>query len=160
MYAAVGQISFCDDAARSGGDPTPRDHGNDHLGCAYMSETIRVVPPDALVDADPTPGVRRLRAIDTPGLWSGVAQTDPGATSGWHHHGEHETSLYVVSGAVRLEFGPGGEQVAEAGPGEFVHVPAHTIHRESNPTGELAIVVIARAGSGAVTVNLDGPEAS
>jgi hypothetical protein len=41
-----------------------------------------------------------------------------------------------------------------------VHVPAHTIHRESNPTGELAIVVIARAGSGAVTVNLDGPESS
>jgi uncharacterized RmlC-like cupin family protein len=159
MYSEAGQISFCDEAAGSGGDP--------HRGTAatttwdvHMSEPIRVVPPDALVDADPTPGVRRLRAIDAPGLWSGVAQTDPGATSGWHHHGEHETSLYVVSGALRLEFGPGGQEVAEAGPGQFVHVPAHTIHRESNPTGELAIVVIARAGNGAVTVNLDGPEAS
>jgi uncharacterized RmlC-like cupin family protein len=160
MDSGTGQISFCHEAVGSGGDPTPRDRGNDHSGDVDMSEPIRVVPPDALVDADPTPGVRRLRAIDAPGLWSGVAQTDPGATSGWHHHGEHETSLYVVSGALRLEFGPGGQEVAEAGPGQFVHVPAHTIHRESNPTGELAIVVIARAGNGAVTVNLDGPEAS
>jgi uncharacterized RmlC-like cupin family protein len=59
-----------------------------------------------------------------------------------------------------LEFGPGGQEVAEAGPGQFVHVPAQTIHRESNPTGELAIAIIARAGSGAPTVNVDGPEAS
>jgi len=125
-----------------------------------MSEPIRVILPDALVDADPTPGVRRLRAIDTPGLWAGAAHTDPGAASGWHHHGEHETSLYVVSGALRLEFGPGGQAVVEAVPGQFVHVPAHTIHRESNPAGELAIVIIARAGGGAPTVNVDGPEGS
>lgn len=129
------------------------------LGCS-MSEPIRVVPPDALVDADPTPGMRRRQAIDVPGLWSGMVHTEPGATSGWHHHGEHETSLYVISGVLRLDFGPGGEATVDAGPGQFVHVPAQTIHRESNPTGELAIAIIARAGSGAPTVNVDGPEGS
>jgi uncharacterized RmlC-like cupin family protein len=125
-----------------------------------MPEPIRVIPPSALVDADPTPGMRRQRAIDVPGLWGGLVHTEPGATSGWHHHGEHETSLYVVSGALRLEFGPGGQAVIDAGPGEFVYVPAHTVHRESNPTDGRATAVIARAGTGAPTVNVDGPEDS
>jgi uncharacterized RmlC-like cupin family protein len=124
-----------------------------------MSEPITVIPPEALVESDPTVGMRRQRAIDVPGLWSGMVDTDPGATSGWHHHGEHETSLYVVSGALRLEFGPGGRSVVEAGPGDFIHVPAHVVHRESNPTRQVATAVIARAGTGVPTVNVDGPDA-
>jgi uncharacterized RmlC-like cupin family protein len=124
-----------------------------------MPEPVRVIPADAFVDSDPTPGMRRQRAIDAPGLWSGLVHTEPGAMSGWHHHGEHETSLYVVSGAMRLEFGPGGASVVEAGPGEFIHVPAHAVHRESNPSRERATAVIARAGTGVPTVNVDGPDA-
>ena len=124
-----------------------------------MSEPIRVIAQDALVEADPTAGMRRRRAIDVQGLWAGVVHTEPGATSGWHHHGEHETSLYIVSGAMRLEFGPGGRSVVDAGPGDFIHVPAHAVHRESNPGGERSTAVIARAGSGVPTVNVDGPEA-
>jgi uncharacterized RmlC-like cupin family protein len=125
-----------------------------------MSEPIRVIPTDALVDSDPTPGMRRRRAVEVPGLWSGLVHTEPGATSGWHHHGEHETSLYVVSGAMRLEFGPSGQSVVDAGPGEFVHVPARVVHRELNPTEQVAVAVIARAGTGASTVNVEGPDAS
>jgi uncharacterized RmlC-like cupin family protein len=123
-----------------------------------MSEPIRMIPADAFVDADPTPGMRRRRAIDVPGLWSGLMHTEPGATSGWHHHGEHETSVYVLAGALRLEFGSGGQDVVEAGPGQFVHVPSHVVHRESNPTAEVSTVIIARAGNGPPTVNVDGPE--
>lgn len=123
-----------------------------------MSEPVRVIHSEDLVDADPTPGMHRKRAIERPGLWSGIVHTDPGMTSGWHHHGEHETSLYVVDGAMRLEFGPGGSSVVDAGPGDFIHVPPHTIHRESNPTTEIATAVIARAGEGAPTINVDGPE--
>ena len=119
---------------------------------------IRVIAENDLVDADPTPGMHRRRAFDVPGLWSGVVHTDPGATSGWHHHGEHETSLYVVTGLMRLEFGPGGRSVVDAGPGEFVHVPPHVVHRESNPGEETAVAVIARAGSGKPTENVEGPD--
>lgn len=125
-----------------------------------MPEPVVVIPPDALVDSDPTPGTRRQQAIGIPGLWSGLVHTEPGATSGWHHHGEHETSLYVVSGAMRLEFGPGGRSVVDAGPGDFIHVPAHVVHRESNPTEQRATAVIARAGVGIPTVNVDGPDPS
>jgi uncharacterized RmlC-like cupin family protein len=123
-----------------------------------MTEPIRAIPPDALVEADPTAGMRRRCAIDVSGLWSGLVHTEPGSVSGWHHHGEHETSLYVVSGAMRLEFGPGGRSVVDAGPGHFVHVPAHVVHRESNPTDEPSLAVIARAGTGEPTVNVDAPD--
>jgi uncharacterized RmlC-like cupin family protein len=125
-----------------------------------MSDSIVVVSPGDLVDSDPTAGMRRRQAIAAPGLWSGLVHTEPGAVSGWHHHGEHETSLYVVEGAMRLEFGPGGRSAVDAGPGDFIHVPAHVVHRESNPAEERATAVIARAGTGVVTVNVDGPDVS
>jgi uncharacterized RmlC-like cupin family protein len=120
---------------------------------------VRLIAQHDLVEADPTPGMRRRRAIEAPGLWAGLVHTDPGASSGWHHHGEHETSLYVVAGTLRLSFGPGGASQVEAGPGEFLHVPAHTVHRESNPGTDTSTAVIARAGRGAPTVNVDGPDA-
>jgi uncharacterized RmlC-like cupin family protein len=122
-----------------------------------MSEPLRVVRTGDLTDADPTPGMHRQQAFAAPGLWAGVVHTEPGATSGWHHHGEHETSLYVVAGRLRLESGPGGGQVVDAGPGDFVHVPAGTVHRESNPDDVPSTAVIARAGQGPPTINVDGP---
>jgi uncharacterized RmlC-like cupin family protein len=124
------------------------------------TEPVRVISSDELTEADPTPGMRRQLAFEAPGLWAGLVHTEPGAASGWHHHGEHETSLYVVEGAMRLEFGPGGRQQVDAGPGSFLHVPAHTVHRESNPTDERSTAVIARAGRGVPTVNVDGPDDS
>ena len=124
-----------------------------------MPDPVTRIAPDAFADADPTPGMRRQRAFEAPGLWAGVVHTEPGATSGWHHHGDHETSLYVVEGTLRLSFGPGGASELDAGPGEFLHVPAHTVHRESNPGGDRSTAVIARAGKGPPTINVDGPDA-
>jgi len=117
-----------------------------------------MIPSDALTEADPTPGMHRLAAFAVDGLWAGLVHTEPGATSGWHHHGEHETSLYVVAGRLRVSYGLGGAEVAEAGPGDFLHVPAWTVHREANPTDEVSSAVIARAGRGAPTVNVAGPD--
>jgi uncharacterized RmlC-like cupin family protein len=122
-----------------------------------MSE-IRHVRPDDLVEADPTPGMRRQQAIGSSRIWAGLAHTEAGMVSGWHHHGDHETSIYVASGALRLEHGPAGARVIEARPGDFVHVPRGAIHREGNPTDAVATLVVVRAGSGVTTVNVDGPE--
>ncbi len=119
-----------------------------------MTEPVRVIGPDELVAADPTPGMQRTIAFEAPGLWAGRLETEPGTTSGWHHHDVNESSLYVVSGVLRLEF-EGREGYVEARPGDFVHVPAHTIHRESNPGADPAVVVIARAGDGIPTINVD-----
>jgi uncharacterized RmlC-like cupin family protein len=124
-----------------------------------MSEPVRVVRADELAAADPTPGMDRSRAFEAPGLWAGQVRTAPGAVSGWHHHDSNESSLYVVSGVLRLEF-EGHDGYVDARAGDFVHVPAFTVHRESNPTGTPSVAVIARAGDGVPTVNVEGPAAS
>ena len=123
-----------------------------------MTRPVRKVSPGELDDADPTPGMARQQAFAVPGLWAGLVHTEAGAASGWHHHGTHESSLYVTAGVLRLEFGPGGTQSVDAGPGDFLHVPAGTVHRESNPGGSRSSAVIARAGTGLPTVNVDGPD--
>ena len=96
------------------------------------------------------------RAFEAPGLWAGLVETSPGAVSGWHHHDRNETCIYVISGVLRLEV-EGGAAPVDAGPGDFVRVPAHTVHRESNPTDEPSFAVIARAGGAVPTVNVDAP---
>src|SRR3954463_7150522 len=121
-----------------------------------MSEPVRVIKAAELQPADPTPGMTRSRAFEVPVLWSGHVETGPGAVSGWHHHDRNETSLYVVSGVLRLEF-EGYDGYLDAEAGDFVHVPAYTVHRESNPTDETSVAVIARAGGGIPTVNVEGP---
>ncbi len=117
---------------------------------------IRVVRAGDLVPADPTPGMQRKQAFEVPSLWSGQVETAPGSTSGWHHHDVNESSLYVVRGVLRLEF-EGYDGHLDAEEGDFVHVPAHTVHRESNPTDAPTLAVIARAGGGVPTVNVDPP---
>ena len=105
---------------------------------------------------DPTPGMVRKRAFELPLLWAGKVETAPGAVSGWHHHDRNESSLYVVSGILRLEF-EGYDGYVDAEAGDFVHVPAFTVHRESNPTDLPSLAVIARAGGGVPTVNVEDP---
>jgi uncharacterized RmlC-like cupin family protein len=111
-------------------------------------------------EGDPTPGMVREQAIAVQGMWAGLVRTEPHMVSGWHHHGDHDTAVYVVDGGVRMEFGPDGREVVEAGPGDFVHVPKGVIHREGNPVGRESQVVVIRAGDGPPTINVDGPEAA
>jgi len=99
----------------------------------------------------------RQEAFATDLMWSGIARTDPGMVSGWHHHGEYETTIYVLSGALRMEFGPDGSDTVEAGPGDFVYVPKGVVHRERNSSREPSELVLVRAGRGESTVNVDGP---
>jgi uncharacterized RmlC-like cupin family protein len=110
-----------------------------------------------LTRSDPTPGMTRQVAMHGDGMWTGTVDTEPHAVSGWHHHGDHETTLYIVSGRMRLESGPGGSSVVEAGPGDFLRVPAGAVHRESNPSDDPARAVIVRCGTGDPTYNVDGP---
>ena len=119
-------------------------------------EVTCVHPADRRV-ADPTPGKVREQAIDVHGLWSGLVRSDPGVTSGWHHHGNHDTSVYVVDGTVRIEFGPGGAQSVDAGPGDFLHIPQHVVHREINPGSTRSQEVVTRSGTGPLSINVDGP---
>ncbi len=121
-------------------------------------EPVRLIPPDERV-TQPTPGGGMVReeAVSTPAMWAGLARTLPGADSGWHHHGDYESTIYVVSGQMRMESGPGGTCAMDAGPGDFLYVPPGAIHRETNPTGTESLLVVVRGGSGPPVINVDGP---
>jgi uncharacterized RmlC-like cupin family protein len=121
------------------------------------SQPVVRIGADELTPADPTPGMNRSVAMHEAGMWTGLVDTEAGSISGWHHHGEHETTLYVVHGRMRIESGPGGSVVVEGGPGDFLRVPAGAVHRESNPGGEPTRAVIVRCGTGEPTVNVEAP---
>lgn len=125
-----------------------------------MSEAIRVVrasereaPPAAQ-----TPGMMREQAFTPRGYWVGFVRVEPGMVSGWHHHGEHHSYLYVVSGEGRFEFGPGGSIAVDVEAGDFVEVPPRAVHREMNPGNEEQDLVVVRIGQGPPLVNVDGPD--
>ncbi|MBX7111220.1 MAG: cupin domain-containing protein [Dehalococcoidia bacterium] len=123
-------------------------------------ELLTHITPSQRVAGDPTPGMTREAAHVSDGLWSGIAFTEPGMTSGWHHHGEYETVIYVASGGLRMEAGPDGTQLIEAGPGDFVYVPPGAVHREGNPSAEQSELVVVRTGHGPAVTNVDGPARS
>src|SRR5215207_9421204 len=121
------------------------------------ADLVRLVLPADRVEGERTPGMTREQAISIDGLWAGLVRTEAHMTTGWHHHADYETSIYVVDGSLRMESGPGGTSVVEAGPGDFVHVPKGAIHREGNPGDEESHIVVVRAGRGPAVVNVDGP---
>lgn len=110
-------------------------------------------------EADATSGMVREQAVAEEGVWVGLVRTAPGQPSGWHHHGDHQTYFYVESGRMRMEYGPGGAQLVEAGPGDFVHVPKGVTHREVNPADTEGLVILVRVGRGPAVVNVEGPPA-
>ena len=56
-----------------------------------------------------------------------------------------------------MEFGPGGTERVEGGPGDFVLIPMGVVHREGTPGTEPNEAIVFRVGEGEVLVNLDGP---
>ena len=97
------------------------------------SDEVHVIRAGELRPGQPTAGMTRHEAIATGSMWAGLVRTDPGMRSGWHYHGGHQTAIYVLAGSMRMESGPGGTDVVEAGAGDFIYVPEGAIHRESNP---------------------------
>ena len=122
-------------------------------------DQIFVVRPGGRRAGPPTPGMDRWEAVATDRMWAGGTRTTSGMSSGWHHHGEYESVIYVLTGALRMEFGPRGAHTADAGPGDLVYVPKGCVHRESNPTEEDADLFVVRAGQGESTFNVDEPDA-
>lgn len=125
-----------------------------------MSTGVRRIRPDERTEGPATAGMIREEAVATEAMWAGFVRTGPGMVSGWHHHGDFESVIFVTTGALVMEFGPGGRERLEARPGDFVYVAPGAIHRESNPTAEEAHIVVVRSGSGMPVFNVDGPEAT
>ncbi len=86
--------------------------------------------------------------VGSTGIYSSMVTTAPGGSTRVHHHGECETSIYVVSGEARFTWGPTGvEDELEAGPGDIVYVPAFEVHTERNASAEEPLVVLVTRNS-------------
>ena len=134
--------------------PVWRDHG------------VRVVRAGGLDPNTPqTPGMHREAAIThartgAEQLWAGTVVIEPRAQTAAHHHGEVESVIYVVSGLARMRWGDRLEYVAEAGPGDFIHVPPYVPHQEINASDDAQLsCVLVRTGRDPVVVNLVGVDA-
>jgi uncharacterized RmlC-like cupin family protein len=95
--------------------------------------------------------------VGSVGLYSSVVTTGPGGKTQIHHHGECETSIFILSGLARYTWGTTGlEEAMEAEAGDFIYIPAGEIHVEENasPT-ELLVVVLTRNCPGSVVHYLD-----
>jgi uncharacterized RmlC-like cupin family protein len=107
----------------------------------------------------PTPGMDRREAYDVDGTWAGTVRTTEGVVTGWHVHAGHDTYLYVVSGLLTIESGPGGRVRVDAAAGDFVLIPRGLVHREGTAAGSTGVeAVLVRVGHGEPVTNVDGPE--
>jgi len=91
-------------------------------------------------------------------VWVGMVTTEPGASSPWHHHGKHETYVYVLEGEATFEFGAGGRDRLRATADGSLHiVPPGFPHREINTGSTPNRALVMRIGEGPAVVPLDGP---
>jgi uncharacterized RmlC-like cupin family protein len=89
--------------------------------------------------------------------WVGFLTLPPGATSQWHHHGEWTSYAVVQRGVLRWEFGTDGGDAIEVGPGDTGYMPAWRVHRDVSAGTEPLEMILFRAGSGPLTINVDEP---
>ena len=85
-----------------------------------------------------TPGMERNPAIHKSSvgaskIWFGTVTCAPNQKGPPHHHGEAETAAYVISGHIRVYYGDDFKEYVEAGPGDYLFVPANTWHIEEIP---------------------------
>lgn len=121
-------------------------------------------------------GVRAVRATEVPAgpqttgmarevtdvsetVSVGRARAAPGTISGWHHHGDHTTCVYVVRGKTRVEWGPGGREHADLRAGDVYIIYPYAIHREGNPGPDEQVIAGFYVGRGDQVENVVGAEA-
>jgi uncharacterized RmlC-like cupin family protein len=127
---------------------------------------VRISPADRQTTTGQHAGMERSIAISKPTvgserLYSSIVSTAPGDRTRIHHHGDCETSIFVLSGAARYTWGPTGvEDELAATAGDFIYIPAGEIHVEANASArEPLVVVLTRNCPDSHVVYLDdGPD--
>ncbi len=125
---------------------------------------VRVVRPhERDASTAQTPGMARVAGVSpaTCGasrVWMGEVTTEPRFRSGAHHHGDVESAIYVLSGKLRMRWGARLEHSLDAEPGDFVFVPAHTVHQEMSVSDEQLVLILARGSEENVVVNVEMPD--
>jgi uncharacterized RmlC-like cupin family protein len=78
-------------------------------------------------------------------LWFGRVTIGPGQRTKAHLHERHETAIHVLSGRCVVYSGPELATREEAGPGDYVYIPASVSHLAANASAtEACVAIIAR----------------
>jgi uncharacterized RmlC-like cupin family protein len=122
-----------------------------------ITRPIVVKPGDRRLARGPgTPGIDRTVAVEQDGVWFGMAQTQPGVLTAWHHHGDYDTYVYTLTGEARMDYLEGDDVVkTSTSPGDVWFIPKGVIHREGSASEEGAEAVVVRVGHGQVVFPLD-----
>ncbi|MEA2577703.1 MAG: hypothetical protein QOD78_1291 [Chloroflexota bacterium] len=125
--------------------------------------TTRISPGERLTTTGQHAGMERSIAISQPTvgaqrLYTAIVSTAPGDKTRIHHHGDCETSIYILAGAARYTWGPTGlEHEMTASTGDVIYIPAGEIHVEENASEtEPLVVVLTRNCPDSHVVYVDG----
>jgi uncharacterized RmlC-like cupin family protein len=129
----------------------------------HRSMTTRISPGERLTTTGQHAGMERSIAISQPTvgaqrLYTAIVSTAPGDKTRIHHHGDCETSIYILSGAARYTWGATGlEHEMSATAGDVIYIPAGEIHVEENASEtEPLVVVLTRNCPDSHVVYVDG----
>jgi uncharacterized RmlC-like cupin family protein len=125
------------------------------MGCVTVPF---VVHPDEAVPGPSTPAMLRRQLHSDGDRWVGWIQTDAGLAGGWHHHAANDSYVYVLRGTLTIDFGPGGRESVVGRAGDFLCIPARTVHRETTAPDEPVEAFLVRIGGEPQVVNLEGPD--
>ncbi len=119
---------------------------------------IEVVRANNLKEGHLTSGITRKTAFHDENTIVSQTHLAPSSVSGWHHHGTRHLYGYMVSGRLRLEYGPGGREAVEVPSGDFFLIPPRLVHRDVPPDeGHEFVVVNVLVGEGPAVVNVEAP---
>lgn len=108
---------------------------------------VRGMPIEALQQVPYFVGVSR-KTTGACGLSMQLVVIPPGENCRPHLHIGSESAIYIVSGRTSNKFGPSLSQSIEAGPGDFVYVPANEYHQGCNLSDtDPVIAIVARNDS-------------
>ena len=112
----------------------------------------------APASSPPTAGIDRRQIMEDGNTWVGWVRADAGKVIDWHHHGDRDSYIYVVSGGITVEFGPGGREQVTAAAGDFILSPARVVHRETMSPDATAEFFVVRVGTGPQNISVEGPD--
>ena len=120
---------------------------------------IEVVRRGELKAGYSTQGILREKAFEAKNVLVSRSRVAGGVVSAWHHHGSRELYAFLLSGRLRLEYGPRGKRALELNPGDFFRIPPRLVHRDVNPEEKHGLVVVnILVGRGDPVVNVQGPK--
>ena len=129
---------------------------------SVFSEDIIYIAKDQMTDGPLTPGQPRQTAFETDGVWAGVTTVIAKDTpSQWHHHADHDSIMYMLTGQIRVDWGVTGEKSFLISPGDFAFFKRGVIHRAKVIEGDQdCTFAVVRIGKGETVINVAGPGAN